>query len=189
MTLTKNILYIYIILDTKPKIISYNFNKKIDMDKIYIYTIISIIVLTIFVYLLHDNDKTLEKYSITLGMLAPQNKFYAKCTHDCVRDKTGDTSPGQFQWLCTDKCADIAKSRMKNGVDDLTSEEYQRHGGSSGGPHWNSEHVESEYCMNDIKSWCEERYCAFSNHSDCMEGCIKMKGVDCGGAVVGGWMP
>jgi len=157
------------------------------MSAIYVWVAVVAIILVAFICL--STNKSREKYSITLGMLAPQNKFYAKCVHDCVRDKTGDSYPGQFQWLCTDKCAETAKNRIQNNIPDLTSAEYQRHGGSQGGPFWDSDYLESEYCMNDIESWCKERYCAFSNHSDCMEGCIKMKGVDCGGAVVGGWMP
>jgi hypothetical protein len=137
-------------------------------------------------------------------MIAPQNYFYAKCTNDCVRDKTGDSSTGQFLWLCTDKCAEIAKSRMEKGIPDLTREEYQRYttmlpaGGSTSGISknfgninrgndiWNSEYLESNYCMNDVANWCAEKYCPFSNHPWCMKDCIKMRGVDCGGSVIAG---
>lgn len=156
------------------------------MSGIYVCIVILVLVLSVVCW---PTRKKSENYSITLGMLAPQNKFYAKCTHDCVREKTGDAYPGQFQWLCTDKCANIAESRIQSGIPDLTIKEYQRHGGGQGGPHWDSEYLESMYCMNDITTWCKERYCAFSDHSDCMEGCIKMKGVDCAGGMVGGWLP
>jgi hypothetical protein len=156
----------------------------------YIYLAVAVILLVSFVYFGYFAlPKTHERYSITLGMLAPQNKFYAKCTSDCVREKTGDSYPGQFQWLCTDKCANIAESRIKNNVPDLSTEEHQRHGGGKGGPHWDSEYLESAYCMNDMITWCKERYCPFSNHADCMKDCIKMKGVECSGGLVGGWMP
>lgn len=133
---------------------------------------------------------TTEKYQIALGMLAPQNYFYAKCTNDCVRDKTGDTSTGQYQWLCTDKCAEIAKAREVQGVPDLTKEEYQRYTlDHMPGTYWSSEYLESNYCMNDVTKWCAQQYCPFSSHPWCMKDCVKMKGVDCGGAVIGGWKP
>lgn len=182
---------------------------------------ISAFIVGITCYLLYRHYRK-ETYQITLGMIAPQNYFYAKCTNDCVRDKTGDSSTGQFLWLCTDKCAEIAKSRMEKGIPDLTREEYQRYNtnnqttgiSSSGLPKnirniiqgnnmkavsrssdspnyvkhnmWNSEYLESNYCMNDVANWCAEKYCPFSNHPWCMKDCIKMRGVDCGGSVIAG---
>jgi hypothetical protein len=149
---------------------------------------ISTFIVGITCYFLYRHyRKNTEKYQIALGMIAPQNYFYAKCTNDCVRDKTGDSSNGQFQWLCTDKCAEIAKARMDQGIPDITRDEYQRYYANSAvGSYWNSEYLESNYCMNEITQWCRERYCPYSNHSDCMEGCIRMRGVDCGGAVISG---
>lgn len=140
-------------------------------------------------YVWYTYKKT-ENYQIALGMLAPQNYFYAKCTNDCVRDKTGDSSTGQFQWLCTDKCAEIAKAREKHGIPDISRAEYQRYyADSMPGTYWSSPYLESAYCMRDIEQWCREKYCPFSNHSDCMKGCINMRGVDCAGTLVAGGQP
>jgi hypothetical protein len=169
---------------------------------------VSTFIVSISCYFLyrHYHKTTKEKYQIALGMIAPQNYFYAKCTNDCVRDQTGDSSNGQFQWLCTDKCAEIAKARIDQGIPDITRDEYQRYyvkhvpsararaegtddisyRNSSVSSYWDSEYLESNYCMNEITQWCRERYCPYSNHSDCMQGCIRMRGVDCGGAVISG---
>jgi len=161
------------------------------MPNNYTFLIVASIATAFACYYMWKKSK--ENYAITLGMLAPQNYFYAKCTNDCVRDKTGDSSTGQFLWLCTDKCAEIAKAREVQGVPDLTKEEYQRYtvydSNLQLNSMWDSEYLESSYCMNDVAKWCEQQYCPFSTHPWCMKDCIKMKGVDCGGAVVGGWKP
>lgn len=141
-------------------------------------------------YYLWNRNSQKEKYQLALGMLAPQNYFYAKCTNDCVRDKTGDSSTGQFQWLCTDKCAQIAKARERQNIPDISREEYQRYYTERvQGSYWSSEYLESSYCMRDIEQWCRETYCPFSNHQDCMKGCINMRGVDCAGSLVAGGKP
>lgn len=177
-------------------------------------------------YYLYNSLRKKEDYSIALGMIAPQNYFYAKCTNDCVRDKTGDSSTGQFKWLCTDNCEKVARARMEQGIPDLTREEYQRYymngandangadytrmktaykplitipgmvpahnpgyvpkNTHTDGSYWSSEFLEGSYCMNDVANWCAEKYCPFSNHPWCMKDCIKMRGVDCGGAVIAG---
>ena len=135
-----------------------------------------------------------EGFSIILGMGAPQNRFYSKCVDDCLRDKTGDSYPGQFQWLCTHKCLNVANTRRDAGIPDLTSEEYQRHIQPLLPPpldkpcNWESNDLEGCYCLQDVKTWCEQRYCPFSKKEDCIPDCMRVHGVQCGGqGVTGGW--
>lgn len=160
----------------------------------YYFCIFVAIVTIILIYLF--KNPTQENYSITLGMGAPQNKFYGKCVNDCVRNKTGDSSPGQFLWLCTDKCQEMATARISQGVPDLTDSQYQRYNSQHLGDKsstdlnmWLSPYVESNYCLNDIKSWCKERICPFAKNKGCMDSCMRVNAVKCGGSIVGGWMP
>jgi hypothetical protein len=158
---------------------------------IEILTIISISVAIILLYIIYPKPKALaEKYSIVLGKLAPQSRFYNKCINECERNKSGDTGTGQFKWLCTRKCEDVAAKLVNMGeyahlyntkkwpLTDLTAEEYQRNN-----PLWDSEFLESDYCLKDMKTLCQERYCPYSNHPNCVRDCVRVKGVDCGGPV------
>ena len=165
---------------------------------------IFLIVVIVIIFSSKSSLKNKENFSITLGTLSPQNRFYSKCTDNCYRNKTGDSSPGQFLWLCTDKCQDIANSRIAAGIPDLTEEEYQRHSfvkdieiGQRGSlPHievkessWNFNDFEGDYCLKDVRKWCEERICPFAKNEGCMESCPRVYSVQCGQGVTGGWMP
>jgi hypothetical protein len=84
--------------------------------------IVAIIIIVILYFLFRK--KTKENMPITIGMLAPQYKFYDRCINDCYRDLTGDSAPGQFLWFCTDKCQDKAMMRAELGIKDLEDTDY-----------------------------------------------------------------
>lgn len=84
----------------------------------YFFAITIAIIIIIILYFIF-RKKTKENMPITIGMLAPQYKFYDRCINDCYRDLTGDSAPGQFLWFCTDKCQDKAMMRAELGIKDL----------------------------------------------------------------------
>jgi hypothetical protein len=173
------------------------------MENKYILYVTAVVLIVSLVIILYNKNKKSEKFSITLGTLSPQNKFYSKCTDNCYRNKTGDTSPGQFLWLCTDECQTIANARIKAGIPDLTDEEYQRHSfvnkdllnrkninnTADSNNLWDYSNFEGVYCARDIKSKCANVICPFAKNLGCMDSCMRTNLVQCGSGVTGGWKP
>jgi hypothetical protein len=161
------------------------------------------VVLSVIIYRKYVNSgKITENYSITRGMLAPQNKFYNKCVDDCFRNKTGDSANEQFLWTCTDQCEISSLERMKyhpptvfpnlpfkvRPIHDLTDKEYQRHSECFNLKDYNK--INECYCLKDISTFCEQRVCNDSfNKNGCIVDCITKKSPDCKLGLFGGWRP
>lgn len=176
-------------------------NNKVSTTEVLIFC--AAVALSVVLYKKYVNSgKITENYSITRGMLAPQNKFYNKCVDDCFRNKTGDSANEQFLWTCTDQCEIIAMERNNyhpptvfpdlpykvNPIPDLTDKEYQRHSECFDLKDTNK--INECYCMKDISTFCEQRVCNDSfDKNGCITDCITKKSPDCKLGLFGGWRP
>jgi hypothetical protein len=89
--------------------------------------IICCVILIVVVIVSYLMFRPTESFQITSGMITPQRRFYGQCIDDCWRNFTGDSSEGQFNWLCTDNCAKKAALRAEVGLPDITEEQHERH--------------------------------------------------------------
>lgn len=107
---------------------------KTKFNKLLIFCVITVIVIIIyFVWRrLSFSEREFEPFQITSGMITPQRHFYGKCIDDCWRNFTGDSSEGQFNWLCTDACEKKAAARVAAGLPDISYSQYERHTGLEG---------------------------------------------------------
>ncbi len=121
-----------------------------------------------------------ESFQISMGMIRPQNKFYSKCVDDCFRNFTGDSSPGQFKWLCEESCNIAATNRVKAKVPDLTDKQFERHTEKCG---LNNADC---FCEKERTTWCREQWCAFSDDPYCMLDCQRTRAVNCESMYGGG---
>jgi hypothetical protein len=130
--------------------------------------------------------KSIENYPMTIGMIGDQRLYYDRCVNNCWRNFSGDSSPEQLLWTCTDACQVNANIRKINKVPDITPQEHQRHYDSC----YNSSNPEVCYCIEDMKDFCENRLCdkAF-DHEKCVKSCIVVKSQDCLGGMISGWRP
>jgi hypothetical protein len=147
--------------------------------------ILGFIIGIIIIYFIVKKTSIIEPFQIDVGMLNPQNKFYAKCTDTCYRDISGDSSPGQFKWLCTDSCQEKANNRILAGVPDLTDMEYERHNKLDSCLLANDRSM--CYCLKDRKQDCEQK-CAFSRmpFDVCTLDCMRTRASNCLDGLYGG---
>jgi len=142
--------------------------------------IVCAIIAVIAIYFI--TKKTLiESFQINLGMLHPQNKFYAKCTDNCFRKdatNSGDSSPGQFKWLCTDACQEKANNRILAGIPDLTDFEYERHNAPNSC--YSSTEPDRCFCYKERKE-AAKQFCTFSKlpFDYCIESYMRTRAVNC----------
>ncbi len=147
--------------------------------------IVGCIVVVIIAFVAYKWATNKEGFQIAMGMIHPQNKFYSKCVDDCFRQMTGDSSPGQFKWFCTDHCQDKANKRMIAGLPDLTDVEFERHTGPRPGQGvcsnstTNPTPSEECFCLQERKEWCKQQWCPFSNDPLCVPDCLRTRAVNC----------
>lgn len=157
---------------------------------ILLYGITAVIAIVVIVFLIKTYGKGFENYQIVLGTAHNQQKFYGKCIDDCWRDLNGDSSPGQFKWLCTEKCQEVANARMSAGVPDLTDAEFEKHNsmnatnkGYYACPQNTLDPYELSkcYCLDERLNWCKEVICPFNRNSQtqCVADCMRTRAVDC----------
>lgn len=80
-------------------------SKMSTLQCVILCAVVSVIVIAIaYLILKKYGSSSREHFPITSGMITPQRRFYGKCIDNCWRNFTGDSSEGQFNWLCTDAC-------------------------------------------------------------------------------------
>lgn len=172
-------------------------------------TVCVVIMVAVYFIQKYKPQKSKEKFGIALGMLAPQRRFYDKCTGDCYRNFTGDSSEGQFLWLCNDYCEEKAMARVALGLPDLTEDQHERHsycqtdfinasnisfdGIVGGGLPIVKQQLKSPdecYCLDDTVVYCREQICPHSkNPKQCLKDCFRTRAVQCKSGMFGGWKP
>jgi len=119
-----------------------------------------------------------EMFAQTLGTLANQRRYYAKCTDDCFRNHEHlfhDNFSG-MELLCHQKCTIDSEERSKEGVPDLTPAQFQRHSSEIK----NSDDPELDYCLADIKDNCNMNECVFAkNPQECKKACMRVNQYKC----------
>lgn len=176
-----------------------------DTKKIICIALGCLAVVVIAYYIYKNKQKSSEKFGIALGMLAPQRRFYDKCVGNCYRNFTGDSSEGQFMWMCTDYCEEKAMARVALGLPDLTAEQHERHSYCQTDfiDALNTDHAkwlpevkkvlgspEECYCLDDTHVWCEQQYCPHSkNPKQCLKDCMRTRKVQCQSGMFAGWKP
>ena len=172
-----------------------------DTKKIVCLVVAAVVIIT-FAYFIYKNryQHKEENFGLVLGLLAPQRRFYDKCVGNCYRNFTGDSSEGQFLWMCTDYCEEEAMARVALNLPDLTEEQHERHS------YCQLDFIEANgtnlmpilkktlgspqecYCLDDLNVWCREQYCPHSkNPGQCQKDCMRTRKVDCQSGMFGSY--